>query len=72
VSRAAHRRIAWAGFVLLLVLHMDFWRPRSDVRLLGWLPEEVLWRLGWMGLAACYLAYLAWKVWPVGGEEDER
>lgn len=59
-----HRLIAWAGLILLLVLHLDFWRPQRAVLYFGWLPEDMAWRLAWMVLAWIYLVYFTLKVWP--------
>lgn len=57
------RVVAWVGFLLLLVLHLDFWRPTRPVLYFGWIPEELLWRLGWMGLAFLYLVFFCNRVW---------
>ncbi len=57
------RTIAWAGFLLLLALHLDFWRPRRPEIWFGWLPEEMLWRLAWMALALLYLIFFCRCVW---------
>lgn len=52
--------------VLLVVLRLDFWRNERPVVWLGWVPEELAWRLGWMGLAFLYLVWFCACVW----EED--
>ena len=62
-GRSASRALAWAGFLALLVLHLDFWRPQRDVLWFGWMPEELLWRLGWMGLAGLYLVFFCRRIW---------
>lgn len=59
---------AWAGGLVLLALHLDFWRPRRLELWFGWMPEELLWRLGWMALAWLYLAFFCRCVWI---EEEE-
>ena len=59
-SRSA---IAWLGALALLALHVDFWRTPSDARVLGWMPFELVWRLGWMALAAIYLQFFCRCVW---------
>lgn len=61
------RRLAWAGALLLLVLHNDSWRPQRPVLWFGWVPEELLWRLGWMLLAWLYLLWFCSRIWR--GEE---
>ena len=58
-----HRVAAWAGFLVLLALHLDFWRPQRAVLHFGWVPEELLWRLGWMALAWVYLIYISTFLW---------
>ena len=58
-----NRTLAWAGFFLLLVLHLDFWRPQRAVLYFGWLPEEMAWRLLWMIGAWLYLIFFTAKVW---------
>lgn len=49
--------------MLLLVLHLDFWRPQRDVIWFGWMPEELVWRLAWMVLAFVYLIFFCSRVW---------
>ena len=61
------RWLAWAGFVFLLALHLDFWRPLGTTLYFGWLPEELGYRLLWIFLTWLYLlCFTAW-LWP---EED--
>ena len=64
--RARDRWIAWGGLLLLLVLHLDAWRPQRVVLYLGWIPEELLYRLGWVFLAWLYLLFLCARL-PRGG-----
>ncbi|MCH9648627.1 MAG: hypothetical protein K0U98_10335 [Deltaproteobacteria bacterium] len=67
-SRASWVTItAWSGFVLLMLLHVDFWRSQRAVLHFGWLPEDVLYRLLWMVLAWGYLVFFTKWVWK-GGE----
>ena len=62
-------RARWCAGVtalLLLVLHFDIHlglRERSPEMLLGWLPMELAWRLGWMGLAWIWLVVVIRFVW---------
>lgn len=79
--RRLDRALAWAGLLVLLVLHVDFWRPQRPVLWLGWLPEELAYRLGWMLLAWLYLLFFTRWIWrsgegsgePSGGDgEDGR
>ena len=58
-----HRYVAWAGFILLIVLHVDFWREQSATLYFGWVPEELAYRLVWMVLAWLYLIYFTRYVW---------
>ncbi len=55
--------VAWVGFGILLVLHLDFWRPQRPVLYFDWLPEDLLYRLVWMGLAWVYLVFFTTRVW---------
>ncbi len=55
--------LAWFGALLLLALHLDFWRPQRARIVLGWVPEELLWRLVWMGLAWLYLLFFCARIW---------
>jgi len=66
--RRFHRGIAWVGGLLLLVLHLDFWRPSRDVLYGGWLPEELAYRLLWILAAFLYLWHFCTRVWV---KEDE-
>lgn len=58
-----NRLLPWVGFLLLLILHLDFWRPQRLVLYFGWLPEEMAYRLLWMLLAWLYLLYFTARVW---------
>jgi len=58
--------VAWAGFVLLLALHLDFWRPQVARVHFGWLPEELAYRLVWMLLAWVYLLFFCARIWGDG------
>ena len=57
------RVLAWLGLAVLLVLHLDSWRPQRAVLYFGWMPEEPLWRLGWMFLAWLYLLWFCARLW---------
>ena len=56
--RTAVTIASWAGFLLLVVLHVDWWRPQRAEPWFGWMPEELAWRLGWMALATVALTVL--------------
>ncbi len=62
--RGVNRSVrAWVLGIGLVVLHLDFWRPQRDVVHLGWIPEELAWRLAWMALATVYLWWFCARVW---------
>ncbi len=61
------KTIAWAGALALLGLHLDFWRDRGTALLMGWMPQELAWRMGWMLLSTLYLIWFCRAVWV---EED--
>ena len=60
-------RIAAAGFLVLVLLHFDFWRPQSARLLFGWLPEELAYRIVYIVLAWIYVVWICGWVWR---EED--
>lgn len=60
--------LAWGGALLLLVLHLDFWREDRARIFFGWLPEELAYRLAWMLLGWIYLLWFCARVWR---EEDQ-
>ncbi len=64
--------IAWTGAGLLLILHLDFWRPQRVVLYGGWLPEELLYRLVWMLLAWLYLMYFCARIWRSNSNGSEH
>jgi hypothetical protein len=66
--RSVSRWVGWVGFLALLALHLDFWRPQRAVLYFGWVPEELLWRLGWMLLAWVYLLFVTSFLW---GDDPE-
>jgi hypothetical protein len=63
MPRSVHIAIAWIGGILLLLGQFDFWREQQPVLHFGWLPEELLWRLGWMAAALAYLCHFCRCVW---------
>ncbi len=63
MNRRTPHWIAACGFVVLLLLHLDFWRPQRGVLLLGWLPEELGYRLAYCVLAWFYILYICAWVW---------
>ena len=67
MSRSAALRFAVTGFVVLAVLHLDFWRPQSPRLLFGWLPEELAYRIVYIVVAWIYMLWICDRVWR---EED--
>lgn len=63
MTRQNHLRVAWFLGGVLFLLHFDFWRPQRVVLYLGWVPEELAYRLVWVGLATAYLAYFCRFCW---------
>lgn len=63
MTERGRRGLAWAGFLGLVALHLDFWRPQRVVLWFGWVPEELLYRLGWMALAWLYLLWVCRALW---------
>ena len=63
--------IAWAGFALLIVTHLDFWRPQRPELYFGWLPEDLAYRLLWMLAAWAYLLFFTRWVWRDDATGDD-
>ncbi|MEM6568751.1 MAG: hypothetical protein AAF957_10095 [Planctomycetota bacterium] len=59
--------LAWTGGIALTVLHLAPWFEPRPRLVLGVLPEELAYRLGWMVLAFAYLVWFTASVWR---EED--
>ena len=55
--------MASLGFLLLVLLHLDFWRTQRVRLLLGWVPEELAYRLLFLILAWLYMLFLCARVW---------
>ena len=68
MTRSLVLRVAVVGFVVLVLLHLDFWRPQRARLLFGWLPEELAYRVAFIVLAWCYMLWICARVWR---EEDE-
>ena len=65
-----HKVVAGIGLLVLLVLHLDFWRGERHAVLLGWLPEELAYRLVWILLAFLFLLYFCARVWVIPDEAE--
>ena len=68
ISRPLSLRVAAVAFTLLLLLHMDFWRPQRPHLWFGWLPEELAFRIGTIVLAWLLMLWICSRVWL---EEEE-
>ena len=55
--------IAWISALVLVVLHLDFWRDQRPVLYWNWLPEELLFRIVWLLLAWAFLLFFCRFVW---------
>ena len=55
---------AWIGGAALVVLHLDFWRPRRLEPWFGWLPDELAYRIAFIGLAWLFMLFICAWVWP--------
>ncbi|MDA8020453.1 MAG: hypothetical protein MPN21_23695 [Thermoanaerobaculia bacterium] len=63
MTRRSLVHLAWILAAILVLLHLDFWRPQRPTVYFGWLPEELAYRLGWMLLAWAYLEWFTRRVW---------
>ena len=63
MGRRWERLVAALGLVALGVLHVDAWRSPGARVFLGWVPEELLYRLVWVLLAWGYLLLLFARFW---------
>lgn len=63
IGRRASLWIAWLGFVVLVLLHLDFWRAQRVQLVGGWVPEELAYRFVWMALAFVYMVFLCGRFW---------
>jgi len=50
--------------IALVLLHLLHFPGALDVALLGWMPWDLAYHLGWMLAATAALFYLTAKVWP--------
>jgi hypothetical protein len=68
-ARVPRRRLEsglrWCALALLLFLHHDSWRERTDALRFGFLPDELVWRLCWI------VAAVAWLFWLTTPRADD-
>ena len=67
-----HRLFAWLGFVVLVFLHLDFWRPQRVELYWGWLPEEMAYRILWFIGDWLYVLYICGWVWQSSAPSNGR
>jgi hypothetical protein len=70
LRRRNRQRLSVVLFGLLLATHLDAWRPQREVLWLGWLPEELAWRLLWMLGAAAFVVWFTRAVWAQEGTRE--
>ena len=63
MGRRAALWIASSSLVALVLLHLDFWRPQRARLVLGWVPEELAYRLVFIVLAWLYLLFVTARLW---------
>ena len=61
--RRLEQALAVVGFAALIVLHVDFWRPQRPDIWLGWIPEELGYRLVWIAASWLYLLFFCGRIW---------
>lgn len=64
MGRRGHARIFAATTVALVLLHLLHFPGALDVAVLGWIPWDLAYHLGWMLAATGAIFYLTAKVWP--------
>jgi hypothetical protein len=74
-----NQRIIWIAFVILFLLHHDFWLWNDKSLLLGFLPVGLAWHMGYSVAAAILWALAtrfawpsAWERWAESGPESEE
>lgn len=62
----------WAGFVLLLVLHQDFWWKDDPTLVFGFLPVSLAYQIVWTLLVALAWFLVAKYCWPAASPGENR
>ncbi|MHC4948555.1 MAG: hypothetical protein ACYTG1_09865 [Planctomycetota bacterium] len=55
--------IAWIAGLVLVALHLDYYRAGDGPLRWGWVPDELAWRVGSIGLAWAYILFVCRYVW---------
>jgi hypothetical protein len=64
VSPRLERALFWAAVVALLALHMLGFDQAGRPLVFGWTPYDLVYRVGWMALAAGLVAWMTTRLWP--------
>jgi hypothetical protein len=64
MSRRAERRLFWAVVAALVLAHLDPWGG-TDIEpvLFGWIPRDLAYPLGWVGLATAVTFWMCARIW---------
>lgn len=63
MSRVEHG-LFWAAVAVLLVAHMFGLGQGDRPLLLGWVPLDLAYRVGWIALAAALVFWMTGRLWP--------
>lgn len=67
MRHSSARLVAAIALLLLTLLHLDFWREQRVAFVLGWIPIELAWRIGFVLAAWVFVMFVCARVWR---EED--
>ena len=56
-------RLAWIGGAVLVLLHLDFWRSPRPEPWFGWLPDELAYRVVFIGMAWAFMLFVCSRIW---------
>lgn len=73
------RWIIIIGFIILAILHQDFWNWNDSSLVFGFLPKGLAYHAGYSIVAALFWASVVFFAWPTqleewaeGGESDDK
>ncbi|MCA9693572.1 MAG: DUF3311 domain-containing protein [Myxococcales bacterium] len=65
MTRRAHAWVLAALVAALLALHVDTWnKGQVDPLVLGWMPVDLAYHVGWVLAATAVIFYMTGRVWP--------
>ncbi len=64
MSSRVERGLFWAAVAALLGLHMLGFGQGDRALLLGWVPLDLGYRVGWMALAGAVVFWMTGRLWP--------